>query len=170
MRTSTFALFLGIAYLSIGLLGLIPAALMPPSAEAPPVRFNWLYGELFGLFAVNVAHSIAHLATGAWGIMAWRGIGSPKLFARSIAILYGALALMGLIPGVDTLFGVLPMHGHDVWLHLASAALAAHFGWRREAAVEHRASTREDRRSEVLPVEHEHRVRQNDRRLPFNEV
>ena len=37
MRTATFALFFGIAYLSAGLLGMVPAALMPAPAGAPPV-------------------------------------------------------------------------------------------------------------------------------------
>jgi hypothetical protein len=54
MRIGTFALFIGIAYLSAGLLGLIPAALNPPPADAPITRFGVLYGYLGGLFPVNV--------------------------------------------------------------------------------------------------------------------
>jgi hypothetical protein len=64
--------------------------------------------------------------------MAWRGKASPKLFARSLAIFYSALAVMGLIRGINTLFGLLPLHGHDVWLHAGTAAIAAYFGWRAE--------------------------------------
>jgi hypothetical protein len=172
MRTATFALFLGIAYLSAGLLGLIPAALMPPPADAPPTHFSLLYGYLLGLFPVNVLHSVVHLAIGAWGIMAWRGMASLKVFARSLAIFYGALAVMGLIPGMNTLFGMLPIHGHDVWLHAGTAALAAYFGWRTEVSVERRASTTpdDDRREQVQPVPRERRYRQGDRRLPGSEV
>ena len=44
MKTSTFALILGIAYLGAGLLGFIPAALVPPPIDAPPTRFTVLYG------------------------------------------------------------------------------------------------------------------------------
>ena len=56
MRTATFALFAGIVYLSAGLLGLVPEALMPPPADAPaPTRLTALYGYLLGLFPVNVA-------------------------------------------------------------------------------------------------------------------
>lgn len=170
MRSETFALLFGIAYLSAGLAGLNPAALMAPPTDAPPTHFTVLYGYLLGLFPVNVLHSAVHLAIGAWGIMAWRAVASPRVFARSLAILYGALALLGLIPGINTLFGLLPLHGHDVWLHAGTAALAAYFGWRSEVSVERRAGTAPDRREQMLPVARERRLRQNDRRLPGSEV
>jgi hypothetical protein len=162
-------MFFGIAYVSLGLLGLIPAALTPPPADAPPTRFNLLYGYLLGLFPVNVLDSLVHLATGAWGIMAWRGAASLKVFARSLAIFYGALTVMGVIPGMNTLFGMLPMYGHDVWLHAGTAAVATYFGWRSEVSAEHRASTAPDRREQMLPVARERRFRR-DRREPFSEV
>ncbi len=163
MSTATFALIFGIAYLGAGVLGLIPAALMPPPADAPPVTFAVVYGYLLGLFAVNVLHSAVHLAIGAWGIAAWRGMASPLVFARSLAIFYGALAVMGLIPGMNTLFGMLPMHGHDVWLHAGSAIAAAYFGWRSEVQVTERRGMAE-RRQRMLPVGRERRLGLADRR------
>ena len=42
MRTATFALFIGIAYLSAGFLGMVPAALLPPPADAPPTHVTLL--------------------------------------------------------------------------------------------------------------------------------
>jgi Domain of unknown function (DUF4383) len=162
MSIATFALIFGIAYLGAGVLGLIPAALIPPPADAPPTTFALLYGYLLGLFPVNILHSAVHIAIGAWGLMAWRGAASPHVFARSLAIFYGVLALMGLIPGMNTLFGMLPMHGHDVWLHAGSAAIAAYFGWRSEARMERRHVT--DRRQSMLPVARERRFGLADRR------
>ena len=162
MSTATFALIFGIAYLGAGLLGLIPAALTPPPADAPPTHFTLLYGYLLGLFPVNILHSAVHIAIGAWGLMAWRGTASPLVFARSLALLYGALAVMGLIPGMSTLFGMLPMHGHDVWLHAGTAAIAAYFGWRSEVNVERRAMA--ERRQRMLPVARERRFGLADRR------
>ena len=170
MRTATFALFIGVAYLSIGLLGLIPAALVPPPAGAPPTRFDVMYGYLLGLFPVNVLHSVVHLVIGAWGILCWHGITNPKLFARALAIFYGALALIGLIPGVDTLFGMLPVYGNTIWLHAVTAVVAVYFGWRSEILVEHRASTRVDRRQQEMLVAHERRLGRSDRRLPFGDI
>lgn len=177
MRSATFALFAGIAYLSAGIVGLIPAELSPPPPDAPQVRYNVLYGHMLGIFPVNVLHSIVHLAIGAWGISAWRadhhfgrGMGSPKLFARSIAIFYAALALLGLIPATNTLFGLLPLYGHDVWLHAATALVASYFGWRTENEVERRGGPATDRRQQSVPVEVERRLGHADRRVPGSEV
>ena len=166
MRAETFALFFGIAYLSAGLLGLHPAALMPPPVDAPPTHFTLLYGYLLGLFPVNLLHSAVHLAIGAWGILAWRGVVSARVFAPAIAIFFGILAVMGLIPGVNTLFGVLPLYGNDVWLHGGTAAVATYLIWHPEYAVEHRTKTMSDRRAEALPVAEERRHGRADRRLP----
>ena len=163
MKTSTFALIFGIAYFGGGLLGLIPAALMPPPADAPPTHFTMLYGYLLGLFPVNVLHSAVHLAIGAWGIAAWRGMSEPRVYARALAILYGGLAVLGLMPGMNTLFGVLPIHGHDVWLHAGTAAVAAYFGWRAEVEMERR-NLSPDRRLRMLPVARERRLGLADRR------
>jgi len=169
MRVETFAFFSGIAYLAAGLLGLVPAALTPAPADAPPIHVTLFHGYLFGLFPVNVLHSAVHFAIGVWGIVAGRGVASPKVYARSLAIFYGALAVMGAIPGLDTLFGLLPIHGHDIWLHAGTAALAAYFGWRSVASVERRAGAMPERREQALPVEPERRSHP-DRRHPGSEV
>ena len=169
MRVETFALFSGVAYLAAGLLGLVPAALMPAPADAPSIHVTLFHGYLLGLFPVNVLHSAVHFAIGVWGIVAGRGMTSPKVYARSLAIFYGALAAMGGIPGLDTLFGLLPIHGHDIWLHAGTAALAAYFGWRSAASVERRAGAMPERREQTLPVAPERRSRP-DRRLPGSEV
>jgi hypothetical protein len=163
MSTATFALIFGIAYLGAGLLGLIPAALMPPPADAPPTTFAVMYGYLLGLFPVNILHSAVHIAIGFWGLMAWRDRANPHVFARSLAIFYGVLAVMGLIPGMNTLFGMLPMHGHDVWLHAGTAAIAAYFGWRSEAVKMERRRMAE-RRQRMMPVARERRFGLADRR------
>jgi hypothetical protein len=171
MRTATFALFAGIAYLSAGVLGLVPEALQPPPADAPPTRVAVLYGYLLGLFPVNLLHSLAHLAIGVWGLVAWRrGLRSAKRYAQLLAVFYGALAVLGLIPGVNTLFGLLPLHGHDVWLHAGTALIAAFFGWRAELEIDRRQPERPDRRVNPQPVDHERRHGHGDRRLPASEV
>jgi len=164
MKTSTFALLAGLAYLAAGLLGLVPAMLMPPP-DAPPTTFALLHGYLLGLFPVNIVHTAVHLLIGAWGIAAWRGASRPALFARAIALLYGALAVMGMIPMLNTVFGWIPIHGNDVWLHAATAALAAYFGWRNEVVRADRRSIRMDRRHSMQPTLRERRSGFPDRRL-----
>lgn len=162
MNTTTFALIIGIAYLGAGVLGLIPAALMPPPPDAPPTTFTVLYGYLLGIFPVNVLHTAVHFAIGLWGLMAWRRLQDAKVFLRTLAILYGALAVMGLVPGLNNVFGFIPLHGHDVWLHAGTAALAAYFGWRSEVQMERRQNA--DRRQRMLPVARERRLGLADRR------
>jgi hypothetical protein len=38
---------------------------------------------------------------------------------------------MGLIPNANTMFGLVPLYGHDVWLHAVLAIIAAYFGFVR---------------------------------------
>jgi hypothetical protein len=147
-------LIFGIAYLAAGVLGFVPAALLPPPADAPPTAFAVLYGYLIGLFPVNILHTAVHLAIGAWGIAAWRGEANPRVYARSLAIFYGVLALMGLIPRLNNMFGLIPLYSHDVWLHAGTAAIAAYFGWRKEDME--RRMKRERRRT--IPVARERRL------------
>lgn len=176
MRTATFALFAGIIYLSVGLIGMVPEALTPAPADAPPPRVSALYGYLLGLFPVNVLHSVVHLAIGIWGVISWRAdhigrrVRSPRMFARGVAILYGVLTVLGLIPATNTLFGLVPLHGHDIWLHAGTALIAAYFGWRGKEEAERRQSDKGDRREQVVPVARERRYGHGDRRIPSSEV
>jgi len=168
MRSSVFALFAGVAFLSAGLLGLMPPALIPPPADAPPLHFGLLHGYLLGLFPVNALHSAAHLAIGLWGIVAWHGTVSPKGYARGLTIVYAVLAVMGLIPGLNTVLGQVPIYGHDVWLHGATAAVSAYSWWHASRAEpERRAHKDTVRREQIVPVPRDRRDG-HDRRLPFN--
>jgi hypothetical protein len=169
-RVETFAFFCGIVYFGAGLLGLVPQALMLSATDSPPVHITLFHGKLLGLFPVNVLHSAAHVAIGVWGILAGRSVTSPRFYARAMTVFFGALALMGVIPGLNTLFGMLPLHGNDVWLHGVTAAVAGYFGWHPAASVERRASVTPDRRRHGDPVPHDRRSGHGDRRLPGSEV
>ena len=164
MKTSTFALIFGLAYLAAGLLGLVPVMLVPPPIDAPPTTFAVLYGYLFGLFPVNIAATVLHLAIGAWGIAAWSGRASSVGYARSLAVLYGALAVMGLLPMTSTLFGMMPVHSNDVWLHGVTAVIAGYFGWREPVQAAERRRPLQDRRQHMQPVARERRFGLADRR------
>jgi len=124
-----FALILGVVYLLIGILGFFPAALQPPGPAAPDLSVDAGYGRLLGLFPVNVLHNLVHLAVGVWGLSAYRSLGGSVGFARGLAVFYGVLAVMGLIAGLNTTFGLIPIFGHDVWLHALTALAAAYFGF-----------------------------------------
>jgi hypothetical protein len=167
MKTSTFALLFGIAYLLAGLMGLVPVFLRPPPIDAPPTHFTLLYGYLLGLFPVNLLHSLLHIVIGAWGLSAWSGRTSTTTFARGVAVLYGVLAVMGMTPVLNTTLGMIPLHGNDVWLHGLTAAVAAYFGWRQPAAMRERRHVFEDRRQRMFPVARERRLGLADRREGF---
>ena len=128
MQTRYFALVFGIIYVLAGLSGFIPGLLVR-SPELPPVAVDMLYGRALGLFPVNVLHSLVHLAIGVWGIVAWRTYAASKGYARGLAVIYGVLTILGLIPATNTLFGLVPLFGHDIWLHALTAIIAAYFGW-----------------------------------------
>jgi len=124
-----FALIAGIVYVIVGLLGFIPGFLHRPEAGATALTVKAGYGYLFGLFPVNVLHNLVHLGVGIWGIVAYRTLPSARGFARGLAIFYGLLTIMGLFPVLRTLFGLVPLFGHDIWLHAVTALVAAYFGW-----------------------------------------
>ena len=166
MSSATFALVFGLAYLGGGVAGLLPIFLSPPPADAPETQFTFLYGYLFGLFPVNIAHSAVHMVVGMWGLAAAMGNASPVRYARSLAILYGALAVMGLLPEFNTLFGLLPLHSHDVWLHAGTAAIAAYFGWRAPSPAHDRRGAI-DRRQARVAISTERRQRIDDRRRGY---
>ena len=167
MKTSTFALIFGLAYAVAGLMGLVPLFLTPPPPDAPPTTFTILYGYLFGLFPVNLIHTLLNLAIGVWGLAAWAGRRSAITYARSLAVFFGALAIMGMLPLLNTLFGMMPIHSGDVWLHAFSAVIAAYFGWYHQAEAAERRRFSYDRRQKMMPVAKERRFGLADRREQF---
>src|SRR5262245_3810759 len=124
-----FALLTGIVFGLVALMGSLPATLLPPPADAPPLHMESGYGYIFGLFPVNVLHTAVHLLIAAWGLLASLSVSASRTFAKGLAILYGLLAVMGLIPALSTTFGWIPLFGHDVWLHALTAVIAAWFGF-----------------------------------------
>jgi len=129
MNVRRFAMIFGFIYLLVGIAGFIPQLLQQPPGDAPQVAVDSLHGYLLGLFPVNVLHTIVHLLIGVWGLVAAKSFGASVMYGRSLAVIYGILAVMGLIPGLNTVFGLIPIHGHDVWLHAGTALIAAYFGF-----------------------------------------
>jgi len=164
MGIQAFALTLGIIYAGIGILGFIPAFLTPPAGAGAGAGVTPFYGFLLGLFAVNVIHSIVHLAVGVWGIAAGTQLRASVTYTRTAAVLFGVLAIMGLIPGLNTFFGLIPLYGNDIWLHGITAAMAAYFGWRGAPAYRERRNGASDRRRRALAVARERRIAVADRR------
>ena len=129
MTTQRFAQIAGVVFLLVGVLGFFPGLKSAPSLGLPHLAVDGGYGLLLGLFPVNWLHNLVHLGI---GIAAWSSSednASARQFARGLTILYGALAVMGLIPVFNMTFGLIPLYGHDIWLHAGTAAMAAYFGF-----------------------------------------
>lgn len=134
MATRYFALAFGLVFLVVGIAGFVPALMTPYSPADPNLALSTSSGYLFGLFPVNVLHNLVHIAFGIWGIAAWRSFTSARMYGKSVAVIYAVLAVMGMIPLLRSTFGLIPLHGHDIWLHIALAAVAAYFGFAKQAS------------------------------------
>ncbi|MGZ8997246.1 MAG: DUF4383 domain-containing protein [Allosphingosinicella sp.] len=128
MNTRTFALIFGIVFLAVGALGFVPG-MVHPATGGHNVTMTQGYGDLLGLFPVNMLHNVVHLLFGLWGVMAYRSLAGAKTYFKAVAVIYGLLTILGLIPSMNTTFGLIPIYGNDVWLHAVLALVAAYFGW-----------------------------------------
>jgi hypothetical protein len=129
MTTRNFALVFGVVFLLVGIAGFIPPLMQGMHPEHPALTVNANAGQLLGLFPVNVLHNIVHILFGLWGLASFRSVSGAKLYARGVAIIYAVLTIAGLVPGLSTLFGLVPLYGNDIWLHALLALVAAYFGW-----------------------------------------
>ncbi len=143
MGVRYFALISGIIYILIGLFGFIPGMVATPGTGGPEVTVGAGYGYLLSTFPVNVLHNLVHLAIGIWGVIVFRSYIQSRTYSRTLAILYGILAVMGLLPVLNTTFGLMPIFGSDVWLHALTALIAAYFGFKTPSPNELRTHERE---------------------------
>ncbi|MEX0893420.1 MAG: DUF4383 domain-containing protein [Gemmatimonadota bacterium] len=107
------ALLFGVVFLLVGILGLFVDNGMSMDADMATA------GRLFGLFPVNLLHNLVHLGFGVWGIVASRGKGASVTYGWLGGAVYGALVILAFV--TPTLFGLVPIGGHDIWLHAVLA-------------------------------------------------
>lgn len=139
MRTSTFsdsairysALSLGLLFLILGLAGFVPAFVTPSEnfTSAPG------FGYIFGVFPTNYFHNAIGILVGIWGIAAFTSLSGAIVFNRIFAILYAAGFILGLLPFTNTLFGLTPLFGNNIWLNAITAAIAFYYGFVKSAEI-----------------------------------
>ncbi|HTV92797.1 MAG TPA: DUF4383 domain-containing protein [Verrucomicrobiae bacterium] len=135
MNAPLIARILGFVFLVFGVAGFVPWIAPAAPFDAPVVTLDVAYRVLFGLFALNVAHDVLHLFFGIWGVVASLRFKSAVLYLRIVTWVYLIVVLLGVIPITNTLFGVAPIYGWDVALHLIVVLLAAYGGYGRGAIV-----------------------------------
>src|SRR5215203_7279130 len=79
-------------------------------------------GDLFLGFEVNAIHNLIHVASGLVLLVASPKRASARAVALAFGLVYGLVAIIGLIDGEDVL-GVIPINSADNLLHIALAAL-----------------------------------------------
>ncbi|HEX5726750.1 MAG TPA: DUF4383 domain-containing protein [Longimicrobiaceae bacterium] len=121
MTVQRVALVFGVVFLLVGILGLLTpgGTTMEADMETAP--------RLLNLFPVNLLHNLVHLAFGVWGLAASRRWGSARTYCRLGGILYLVLAGLGFV-AADT-FGLIPIGGNDIWLHLVLGLALVFFGF-----------------------------------------
>jgi hypothetical protein len=127
--TRYFVLIVGAAFLAAGIAGFIPFFTPHAPPEAPHLIVDTSYGYLLGLFPVNIIHNLFHFAVGVMGVLAFRSYPAALQFSRFLGITLGVLTLMGMIPALNTGFGLWPLYGHDIWLHGLEAVVGLYLGF-----------------------------------------
>lgn len=114
------ALVFGIVFVLVAMLGFVASAgSMDADLETAP--------RALGLFPVNLPHNLVHLAFGVWGLAAARSFAASRSYTRIAGVAYLALAVLGFI--VPEFFGLMPIGGNDIWLHILLGAVLASVGF-----------------------------------------
>jgi hypothetical protein len=127
--TRYFALFFGMTYVVIGIVGFIPGFHTMAPAGAPHMDQTASYGYLFGLFPVNALHNVFHIVVGLAGMAVYPRFSLARAYCIVVFLLFGLLTFMGFMPQLDTTWGWIPLFSGDAWLHAATSIAAGFFAF-----------------------------------------
>ncbi|MDQ4036502.1 MAG: DUF4383 domain-containing protein [Chloroflexota bacterium] len=99
----TVAAVFGAIYLLVGLVGFV------------------LTSPLLGLFEVNALHNIVHIVLGAILLYGSTSYAAAIQTTRGVGAVLLVLGVLGFITPDG--FGLVPLGGNDIWLHLATGAI-----------------------------------------------
>jgi len=122
------AILFGLVFLVVGILGFVPAA--TPVTDGMPM--------LLGIFHVNAAHTVVHLASGiVFLLCGLAGAGASRAFFKIFGIVYAIVAIWGFVAGNGNTLFVVSNNPAVTWLHvvLALAMLFLGFGTRDTATA-----------------------------------
>jgi hypothetical protein len=135
MNLRMMARVFGVVFIVVGILGFVPGVNQMHSSHEGLVVGGPGHGNLLGLFHVNVLHNAVHILFGVWGLVAAGSLDGSRLYFRGVGVIYAVLALLGLISAgnIWNTFGLIPIHGHDVWLHAVLAIAGLYLGFAAKA-------------------------------------
>jgi len=112
----TAAIIFGLVFLLVGILGFVPAVTKDEM--------------LLGIFHVNFAHNIVHLASGAIFLLCgMAGAGPSRTFFRIFGIVYALVAALGFYYGDQPILGIISNNTPDIWLHIVLAVVMLYLGF-----------------------------------------
>lgn len=121
-----YCLLAGLALLLAGVFGFLADASFDTSSASDADRLGNADGQLQGDgflgFEVNAWHNIVHLLSGVVLLAAFSRRRPAKAVALAFGLVYGVVAVIGLIDGDDVL-GIIPINPADNILHVALSAL-----------------------------------------------
>ena len=105
----TVAAVFGAVYLLLGIVGFV------------------LDSPLFGIFDVNALHNIVHILLGAILLYGSMSTAAAIQATRGVGAVLVVLGILGFFAPDG--FGLVPLGGNDIWLHLASGAVLVATGF-----------------------------------------
>lgn len=120
----TFGMLFGIVFLAVGILGFVPGITKDEM--------------LLGIFHVNLAHNVVHLASGAIFLFAsMAGASAASLWFKVFGLIYAVVAVLGFMNPTGPLLGMISNNPATTWLHvvLAAAMLLIGFAAPKQAAA-----------------------------------
>jgi hypothetical protein len=128
------ALILGVLFLLLGLAGYASDTVSTTVGSAS-AYLSPGYSYVLGLFPTNYFHNAIGILVGLWGLAAFTSAGGAITFNQLFAVIYAAQAILGLLPFTNTLFGMMPLYGNNVWLSIITAAIAGYYGFVKPGAL-----------------------------------
>lgn len=120
----TTALVFGVIYTLIGILGFIPALGGSASSTA---------STLLGIAPVNVLHNVVHLIIGVPGLLVAGNEANSKAWAKIFGVVLLVVGVVGFF--LPSFFGLLPIGGGDIAIHLITGVILAYVGFSSTVAT-----------------------------------
>ena len=111
-------LVLGVVYALAGALGFVGEPFVTDASRGDAQSPG---GDLLGIFPINALHNVVHLLIGAALLVGATAHERALPAARIVGGVYAVVGLLGFV-SPDT-FGLMPIGGPDILLHLLTAAI-----------------------------------------------